>query len=169
MRFLSGLIIPVILLAGCASPERPATETTAGPVVTAFKPDTPRYVEVRREQLVGWWYGDQPTAEGGRVQWIMRRAPDGTFEITFRTRHGSGRVEEQTEVGEWGVNANFIITLTQGWLRNGVVEKAPGGEAYFWDVYEVRSFEVNALSYRSVESGNAYQVRRVSPGFAFPE
>ena len=54
----------VLFLAGCATT---APHGAAGPAITRFKPDTPRALEVRREQLVGWWYGDQPSKEGGRV------------------------------------------------------------------------------------------------------
>jgi hypothetical protein len=137
--------------------------------VTAFKPDTPLSVELRREHLVGWWYGDQPTKEGGRVQWIMRRFPDGTFRVTFRTTGFAGEVKEQTEIGEWGVNANFIVTLTKGWVQAGLVEEAPNGEAFYWDIYEVLGIAADTLRYRSVESGNEYRARKVPVDFVFPK
>lgn len=138
------------------------------PAITTVKPATPIGVSLRREQLVGVWYGDQPSKEGGRVQWLMRRAADGTFRVTFRNTSLAGQVEEQTEFGEWGVNATFLITVTRGWVDQGYARHAPSGAAYYWDVYEVQSLANGQLDYRSVESGNIYRTRRVEPDFAFP-
>lgn len=156
----------VLFLAGCATT---APHGAAGPAITRFKPDTPRALEVRREQLVGWWYGDQPSKEGGRVQWIMRRAADGRFLITFRHTGVAGKIEEQTETGEWGVNANFVITLTRGWINDGALQESPRDDSYFWDVYEVLDTGADRLSYRSIQSGNEYHVRKVPDGFVFPK
>lgn len=138
------------------------------PAITRVKPDTPAGVSLRREHLVGTWYGDHPAKEGGRVQWLMHRAADGTFRVTFRNTAPGGRVEESTEFGEWGVSAHFLITVTRGWIDRGSARHAPGSNAYYWDVYEVRTLADGQLDYRSVESGNLYRVRRVETDFAFP-
>lgn len=164
---VSGILLATTVgLVGCATAVKPGP---SGPAVTAFKPDTPIAVELRREQFVGWWYGDQPTKEGGRVQWIMRRSADGTFRVTFRTTDFTGKASEQTEVGEWGVNANLLVTVTRGWFQDEGIVEAFRADSYFWDVYEVHSIDSNGIKYRSVEGGNEYQVRKVANGFSFPQ
>lgn len=164
MRFLL-LAITASLLAGCTTT---AVTPAAPPAVTVNKPTSPIAVEVTRDRLVGWWYGDQPTKEGGRVQWLMRRAGDGSFRVTFRTTNALGQVDENTEVGEWGVSGNYLVTQTKGWLHQGVIRYAPSGDSYYWDVYELLTATADTLRYRAVESRNEYQVKRVPIGFTFP-
>ncbi len=159
------LIVTTWLLAGCTTP---AVTPAAPPAISANKPETPLAVEIARDRLVGWWYGGQPAKEGGRVQWLMRRAGDGTFRITFRTTNALGQIDENTEVGEWGVSGNYLVTQTKGWLRHGVIHYAPSGDSYYWDIYEILAATADTLHYRSVESRNEYQVKRVPIGFAFP-
>jgi hypothetical protein len=120
--------------------------------------------------LVGTWYGDQPTKNGGRRQWIMRRAEDGTFQVTFRVSVPKKGVEEQTEFGDWGVSANLLITLTRGYIRpDGGKDEVGGADSYFWDVYEVQEVSDSIVRYRSVETKNAYRANRVRDDFAFPK
>jgi len=163
----SGTLIRDLSPAKKAVASTPPGPLPEGPAVSTFKASTPSSVRLRREQLVGSWYGDQPTKEGGRKQWIMRRRDDGTFRIAFRFTDASGAVSQQTEVGEWGVNANLLITQTKGWLHGTVVDEAPT-DSYFWDVYELLVVEPDHLQYRTVESGNEYRVRKVAEGFDFP-
>ena len=165
-RRIAPLLALAVLLAGCGQVTKSAAP--AAPAITAFKPATPDSVHLQRTQLIGWWYGDQPSTEGGRVQWIMRRSADGTFSVSFRNTHSGGAVKEQTEFGEWGVNANLIITLTKGWLDRGIVEEAPGGDSYYWDVYTVAALDSDQLDYISVETKNHYHAKKVPVGFEFP-
>lgn len=137
--------------------------------VSAFKPEAAPEVHLRREMLVGTWYGDQPTKAGGRRQWIMRRSEDGTFQVTFRISAPEKGVTQQTEFGDWGVSANLLITVTRGYVRpDGRKDAVDGADSYFWDVYEVQEVSGSAFSYRSVETGSAYRVKKVADDFVFP-
>ncbi|MDX2109912.1 MAG: hypothetical protein SFY80_06675 [Verrucomicrobiota bacterium] len=156
----------LLLLVGCTTTTKHAQPI---PDISAQKPRTPEAVLLRRDQLVGTWYGDQSTKEGGRVQWIMSRSVDGTFRVSFRSSDLAGNVKEQTEVGTWGVNADMLITLTRGWIRNGRIVEAPRADSYFWDVYIINDIDADSINYTSVEGGNQYRVKRVSSGFKFPE
>ena len=166
-RVLLMFILGFSLLA-CGD-HRSVSKQATVPTITNFKPGTPPSVQLLREELVGWWYGDHPTKEGGRNQWIIQRAGDGTFKITFRMTDVAGKITEQTEVGEWGANANFYIALTKGWLKEGELIKASTADAFYWDIYEVISLEGGNIKYRAVESKNEYHAKKVQTGFEFPK
>jgi hypothetical protein len=162
------LAVLTLLTAGCQSPHSNAP--TASDAVTAIKPFAAQEIQVRRWQLIGTWYGDQPTKNGGRRQWITRRAIGGQFTIAFRLSDPIEGKLEQTEVGEWGVNGNYLVTVTRGYLKpDGTVLEDDSPDSYFWDVYKIRELTDDRLAYRSVETGNSYHTRKVPDDFAFPE
>jgi len=167
MRLVLLAIFLSLALAGC----RTAVQTEAAPqTVNANKPRTPDAVYQLRQHLVGAWYGDQRTTHGGRRRWIMRRAADGTFRVSFHTVDPVEGNYDETEVGVWGVSGRYLITLTQGWARpDGTVEASPSQSPYFWDLYEVLSLTNDEFSCLSIETGDRFQSRRVADDFTLPE
>lgn len=165
------LLALAVFLAGCATSSTSSSKTVAeAPSITRSKPWTPSNVETTHRLLIGDWYGRQPAKEGGTVEWIMRRAADGTFRVTFRNFAPSGRlIDESNEVGDWGVNGNLILTHTIGWLKpDGTISPAPQGVPYFWDAYRILALTSDEIRYVSVESGNEYSVVRIATGAGFP-
>ena len=161
------LLLIIITLSGHCL--HASSHVPASSAVTTAKPNTPHSVQLLRERLVGWWYGDQPTKDGGRNQWICQRSADGTFRITFRKTDAAGQVKESVEVGEWGVHANLLITLTKGLITNGEFRTLSVADPYLWDVYEILNFEADSKTYRTIETGNEYRAKKVEDGFMFPK
>jgi len=158
------LVLLPFLIAGCQAP----TSNDSSSTVTAVKPNTPLSVQLRREQLVGNWYGDQPTKSGGRKQWIMRQMKDGTFRIRFHVRDEIEGNFDSTEFGLWGVSAGYLVTLTRGSVEaDGSIREKSSASAYFWDVYEIVSLQGNDFRYISTETKNEYYTKKVPDDFSF--
>lgn len=162
------LFVGACLLTGCfrneENPARGEANLELKPV-PIYKPTSPVQVQVNRLLLVGYWYGDRMADGGTKVQWLIHRREDGTFEVTFRNHHSDGRIEQTAEYGEWGVSGPFLIALTRGWLREGVREPIGEASSYYWDVYRINSIANGELDYTAEESGNNYRVRRVDEEF----
>jgi hypothetical protein len=165
MRIISLLTI-AFLVAGCGSriPGR-----SSGPPVSATKSLTPETVTHLRHLLIGCWYGDQPTKEGGRKQWIAQRHSDGTFRIRFRISNGRGYVEEQVESGDWGVSSRFMVYVTKSLSNDTLREKVPASDPYYWDIYEILEVDSVHLEYLAVATGNRFLVRKVPFDFTMPQ
>lgn len=155
---LAGLVM-LLSLAGFTSEQ---------PVDPAKPEDAPAAVE-RRAMMIGRWFSDTPTKDGGRIMQFVDRRSDGRMTIWFRTVDGAGLVDDQTEVAMWGISGSVYFTITVGWLHEGRLSRADPTSAYFYDAYEILELTEHAFRYRHVVTGNAWQVRRVGPDFAFPE
>lgn len=150
-------LVALPLLTGCS---------TAQPV-HVFKPDS-EAAHVRRDVMVGRWFGESTTKEGGTIQHIVERREDGTYQIWFRVREASGRVWEQSEIGLWGVSGSIYFTMTRGWVGKNEIRPADTTDATFYDAYEILSSSGEEVRYKSVELGDEYLVRRVPESFFFP-
>jgi len=157
-RALVGLLL--LVFAGCA---------TAPPEnrVTFAKPGSGELPKIHRTDLVGTWYGRQPTQEGTIKEWITRREIDGTFHIRFREWRDGRVVDESAEFGEWGLSYDLEVVITRGWIEAGQFRPAPV-DAYFWDVYQILRLEGDQLEYVHHGTGHRYQVKRVPDTFEFP-
>lgn len=154
--------LAVLELTGCDSIKK------SSPAVTAIKPEPDEAMQQRLEWMTGHWYGDQPTKDGGRKQWITHQAADGHFTITFKLDDPVQGKVEQLESGVWGVSGKYYAVLT---TSIGLV--APSDftlplNPSLWDIYRIHSLTESELHYSSVETGNHYQARRVSADFKMP-
>ena len=160
-RFLSSaarlalLLLPLIV--GCS----------AAKAVHVFKPDREE-AHVRRDVMVGRWFGESTTKDGGSIQHIVHRREDGTYQVWFRLREAGGRLWQQSEIGLWGVSGSIYFTITRGWVGKGEVRPVDASDATFYDAYEIVGSSGDELRYRSVELGDEYVVRRVPETFFFP-
>jgi len=158
MRLLLGLLL--LTFAGCAT--APVDDR-----VTFAKPGTGETAQLRRDDLVGTWYGRQPTQEGSIKEWLTRREIDGTFHIRFREWRDGRIVDASAEFGEWGLSYDLEVVITRGWIVDGQFRPTPP-TAYFWDVYQVVGLKDGQLDYVHQGTGHRYRVKRVADGFEFP-
>lgn len=132
-------------------------------------------VKVEREgeksqanRLVGYWFADERTTDGGRRLTLTERRVDGSFKSQFRLVKPGGEVEEITEVGEWGTSGPVYFTITKGWLHGEEVVAA-GPDPYFRDAYEILTLAPDAFDYRHYIDGDVYRSRRVTQDFRLPD
>lgn len=141
---------------------------TAQAAVDSFK-QLDQTQQEQRKLLVGTWYGELDLADGGTRMQITRRAPDGTYKVTFRTRESSGQTWDQTEIGFWGVAGSVYFTITRGWMDGQQFAEADPTDASLNDAYEILELDDDTFSYRALQSGNEYQLNRVDDAFSFPD
>ena len=159
MRIPPLLFLFAILAAGCST-------TPQENKVYMAKPDTGILAEIDRLSLVGLWYGNQPTLDGGRKEWLTRRGFDGSFEVTFREWKDGKIMNVSTEVGEWGLSYNMEIVITRGWKEDGHIKLAPT-ESYYWDVYRIEKVDKTHVDYTHIGTDEKYTVKRVPDDFVF--
>ena len=119
--------------------------------------------------MVGKWYGNQPTKDGGLRQQLIQRAPDGTYGITFRVTNQDGEIIEQTEVGQWGVSGPVYFSIFRGWLDGDEFIPADSADPYNYDAYRILTLTSDFFEYEHVTTGNRFTLERVSNDFDFPE
>ena len=115
------------------------------------------------DSYVGYWYGQgyQPVLHEDD-EFIVHRAPDGTFEIHFRTYKGCAVKEEQREGGTWAaLDANTVR------VRTTSINGLPAGP--FVDDYRTEELTAESYRYVWVQTGMEYTSRRVDANFTFPE
>ena len=137
------------------------------PVDSIKKPEQSQ--EEQRRLLVGTWYGEYALADGGTRSQITRRALDGTYRVQFRTREASGRTWDQTEVGFWGVSGSVYFTITRGLIQGQSFIEADPTDADLNDAYYILELNDETFRYRTIASGNEYQLERVDDTFQFPD
>ena len=157
MRSWPALLLVALLVSACS----PSTVDSQKPRAAAS--------ETQRGALVGRWYGEAPTKDGGKRMHIMERSPDGTYKVSFRTVESSGKVWDQTEVGLWGVSGLVYFTITRGWLQGDRFVPADPEEAYYYDAYKILELSKKQMRYRSCEAGNKFLITRVADDFSFPD
>lgn len=160
--FSSASIVRIGLLAlplvvGCAGTSR----------VHVFKPES-EVAQARRESMVGRWFGESATKDGGSIQHIVDRRADGTYQVWFRIREAGGRLSQQSEVGFWGVSGSIYFTMTRGWVGKEGIRPVDSRDPTFDDAYEILAASDEEIRYKSVELGDEYVVRRVADEFFFP-
>lgn len=143
-----------------------ATDT---PPVDPIKPDVPRSAVQLRNMMLGHWFGDSPTKDGGRRMQIVERRRDGTMTIRFRVIDPAGEVHEQTQVEFWGISGPIYFTIMRGWLKGMRFDPADPTQPYYYDAYEIIELTDKTFRYRHVTTGNKFRIDRVAPDFDFPE
>lgn len=153
------VFVVALLLAASGCAIRPAIDVTK-------QPDTSQ--EQQRSRLVGKWFGDARTKDGGRRLQITQRAPNGTYKVTFRVFEPSGQTWEQSEVGFWGVSGGVYFTITKGWVDGDSFSEANPTDASLNDAYQIVELTQDRFIYRALQSGNEYSLSRVADSFEFP-
>lgn len=141
---------------------------TTTPKVDAMKPEESKGAAERRSLMIGTWFGDTETVDGGRKMHIVDRYADGTMRIRFKVIGGDEKVFEQSEISVWGISGEIYFTATRGYIEGDKIVPADTSRAYLYDAYQILEINEDTFRYRHVSNGNEYQIDKVQPGFDFP-
>ncbi len=155
--------LAVFALSGCNTPPSAPSHV---PTLAARKPAPSLRVEAHWQKIVGKWYGDQPTSDGGRKRWCPTYGTNGDLAIEFIISDRKGEITVTRNNCLWGVCGDFLITTA---LRpDGPGKWSLRPEPYAWSVYEIIQLDDSEFRYRSVDTGDEYVVHRVADGFEIP-
>lgn len=154
------VLLLCVAASGCSDPPPP---------VDMVKPELTEAAENYRDRVIGRWYGEADTKDGGRRMHLVERHPDGTMKIRFRLVSANGAVREQVESLFWGVSGPIYFTIFRGSLHGEKFEPADATQAYNYDAYEILGLGAVRFRYRHVATGNEFTVERVGPEFRFPD
>ncbi|ODN65962.1 hypothetical protein [Methylophaga muralis] len=160
-KFFTFLAVPLIFLVGCET-----TQTSSKSVAIA-KPNLSISQEDQWHLMVGKWYGNQPSKEGGAKQWIVERYPNGNYRIDFRTIKNDGNIESSSEVGQWGVSGPVYFSSFRGWLEGDNVKPSDPSDPYNYDAYQIIKLNNEIFEYEHFLTGNRFTLKRVSSDFKF--
>lgn len=164
MKNLSiNILVLTILLTGCA------TTNTSNEKISKIKPDLLPSQEQKWAFMTGKWFGSQPTKDGGVKQEIMVRAPQGTYQITFRIYDKEGKYKEQTEAGHWGVSGPIYFTSFRGWVKGKEFSPANPSDPYNYDAYKIIKLNNEIFEYKALSSENTFLLKKVPNDYVFPE
>ena len=152
------IVVFTLLSAGCAG----------APRINARKPQDVSGAS-QRVLLIGRWYGEAPTTEGGKRSQITDHCPDGTITVQFHVVDNSGNAWDQTEVGSWGVSGPIYFTIIRGWLRHDRFAPADPTDANLYDAYRIEELTAHTFRYKSVSSGDEFVISRVSHSPTCPD
>ena len=130
--------------------------------------DTGLPTALARKALIGKWYGMTETRGGGRKEWLVERAADGTYRTDFHTVASDGAVRSQSEVGFWGVSGDIYFRIFRGWVMLDGMKLANPGDPGHYDAYHVEMLNSGHFRYRHVETGRVYTVRKMPKDFSLP-
>lgn len=164
-------LLPVILSVVACAPVNPQPRQ-AGPATLAADPalqadsiETELKLVVptqqARQALLGKWYGIARTADGGRKEWLVNRAEDGTYRIDFRVTDAKGQVSAQSEVGFWGVSGGIYFRIFRGWVMLDGMKTADPTDPGHYDSYEVVSLSEQLFKYRHIDRNTLYTVKKM--------
>ncbi len=149
-------------LSGCSP------KGTSSIPVTAGKPELTASETATWNAMVGKWFGSQPTKPGGRVEWLISRSVDGTYDAAFRLYSENGTYTERFHRGEWGVSGPIYFTVTKAssaTSRSGKPVATDPADPYYRNAYWIVSFNGTEFTYRNFSTGNQFTVVRVDDGF----
>lgn len=149
MRLAAVILGVAVMTVGCVR----------GPTLNVTKPSDPSGASLR-EKLIGRWYGEQTTKDGGKRSEIAELCPDGTVTFQFHLFEKSGNVRDQMEVGLWGVSGSIFFTIIRGWLHGDRLRRADPTDANLYDAYWIQELNEHTFRYKSVPSGDVFVTSR---------
>ena len=161
------ILIAVVAFSGCASFQ----DVTRSPVPTInyFKPKLPGSAEIRRRIMIGKWFGEALTKDGGQRKWLTERHSDGTYMITFRKYGKNGSYEETREIGLWGIAGDIYFSIMKGWVKNNQIVPSDPENPYYYDAYKIIRLDMDYFEYKGVDDDERYILRKVKKDFQFPD
>lgn len=145
-----------------------ATEDTSNKSVTPAKPNMTLSQKETWTNLLGKWYGKQPTTDGRVREELVERFP-GVYKVTFRTYDKSGHHEDEVEMGLWGVAGPVYFSFFQGWLRDGQFVQADPRDPNNADAYNIISLDSDTFVYKGIATGNEFTLKKVTDNFTLKD
>lgn len=153
VKFIGAVIF--LLLASCAQSAK----------IEAIKSGSSEDQTMRRNWLVGSWYGEATTKDGGFRKALMQRRMDGTYTIKFQLFKNNIKTLEQVEAGIWGISGNIYFTATREMLYKSNFEPIDTSDATYYDAYTILALEEDYFKYKSQHSADVFIVKKVPDNF----
>lgn len=112
--------------------------------------------------MLGKWYGKQPTSDGGIHEWLVNRAPDGTYVIQFKRQDSDGNIKKYAEVGQWGISGDVYFTIYRGKLEYGKIYPSDMHDPTNYDAYNIVKLSESQFKYRHARTKDLFEVKKVS-------
>ncbi len=125
--------------------------------------------EAKWPLLVGRWFGSTSTKEGGKYMWIGDKRNDGSDTIQFRLIDPSGKKDDKTEVGEWGVSGDVYFTIYKADVVGDREVPADATDPTNRDAYKMITLTDELFVYENLDNGVRFEAKKVPPTFTFPE
>ncbi|MUH72030.1 hypothetical protein [Psychrosphaera haliotis] len=133
--------------------------------VTETKPPLSQSKIEQRAMMIGMWYGDLPTKEGGRKQWTVVRSPDGTYKVDFLITSVDSSQQRFSETGVWGVSGNIYFSIYLGAIDQGQFYPSNRSDPSIYDAYKIITLTSSTFEYQSIDTSNRYILNKVPPSF----
>lgn len=124
----------------------------------------------RRSEFLGYWIGEMATPDGKFMRWLVERRVDGAFTLTHVMKDSSQDPRKfdpekaKFELGTWGVSGDVYFTATRQYFENKKISNFDTTDPGLYDAYKIVSFDGKTFTYRSIESGEEFTVKKVPPG-----
>lgn len=133
--------------------------------INSVKPENSAELSARRAMLIGKWYSEIPTKDGLIRKSLMERRRDGSYTVRFQLFKGATKTLDQIEAGIWGISGNIYFTATREMLVGEVFKTLDTTDSTFYDGYEILKLEPDRFTYKSLEMGDVFEVRKVADTF----
>ena len=151
---MSKFFFVLIFLASCSSLQK---KSETGP---DYRP--------RRAEFLGYWIGEMPTKDGKFLRWLVERRVDGAFTLTHIIKDSptdSRKLDPEKakfELGTWGVSGDIYFTATRQYYEGKKISNFDTSDPGLYDAYRIVSFDGSTFTYRSVETGEEFTVKKVA-------
>lgn len=131
------------------------------------KPETVQNYQPKREEFLGYWIGEMPTKDGKFMRWLVERRRDGAFTLTHvikNSKEDPRKFDPESamfELGTWGVSGNIYFTATRQYYENKKIANFDTSDPGLYDAYKIVFFDGETFTYRSLETGEEYTVKKV--------
>jgi len=157
------VFLSILFLFGCVSTENKIDS------VTEVKPELSQSKIQQRNMMIGKWYGDLPTKEGGRKQWTITRSEDGSYQIDFLITKPDNSQQKFSEAGQWGVAGNIYFSIYRGAIDQGQFYPSNPNDPYNYDAYNIINLTNSVFEYQNIDSKNKYVISKVQSDFVLGE
>lgn len=118
----------------------------------------------RRQMLFGWWIQSAPENRARRRMEVTLRCPDGIYFSDLRVLGARGDIiEEQQEVGDWGISGPVYFSIVRGGYRDGKRFTANTTQRRYYHAYQIRKLSYTSLQTRNYETGQTVSSQRATP------
>ena len=160
IRWFLAVLLPSLI--GCQ------TTVSAPDKIPEYKPNMTLNQYERWNTLVGKWYGEQQTNNGGIMKWIVERNNDASSQITFRSYDQNGSFTESVEVGKWAISGPIYFTSLSAYVDlDGTTQKVDPSDPYNYDAYQIIELNTLSFTYKHIEGGHTFSVKKVPDWFDF--
>ncbi len=119
--------------------------------------------------LIGTWYGNQKTNDGGFREEISHKYANGKYKLYFRMHNKDGSYYDQIEVGEWGLSGNIYFSIFKGWIDVDSNKFIPSDQSdpFTRDAYRILKLTDKEFVYESLDIKYKFINKKVPSNFKF--